>query len=116
MNIESRQKLIEIIKLARGTMSQRAFGKDLGVSTTAVQMWEKGLKVPYTENLGRIATRADYSLEELLCCLEGKPVAEVSDLNLILRQIHHMPFSQVAQIVQAVAARLAIAGEGTGAK
>ena len=46
MNIESRQKLIEIIKLARGTMSQRALGKDLGVSTTAVQMWEKGLKVP----------------------------------------------------------------------
>ena len=43
-------------------------------------------------------------------------MAEVSDLNLILRQIHHMPLSQVAQIVQAVAARLAIAGEGTGAK
>ena len=116
MNIESRQKLIEIIKLARGTMSQRAFGKDLGVSATAVQMWEKGMKVPDTENLARIATRAGYSLEELLCCLEGKPVAEVSDLNLILRQIHHMPLSQVAKIVQAAAARLATAAEGTGAK
>ena len=46
MNIESKQKLIEIIKLARGSMSQRAFGKVLGVSATAVQMWEKGVKVP----------------------------------------------------------------------
>jgi transcriptional regulator with XRE-family HTH domain len=114
VNTESRQKLIEIIKLARGSMSQRAFGKVLGVSATAVQMWEKGVKIPDTENLARIATQAGYSLEELLCCLEGKPVAEVSDVNLILRQIHHMPLSQVAQIVQAGAARLAAAVEATG--
>ncbi len=111
MNIESRQKLIEIIKLARGTMSQRAFGKVLGVSATAVQMWEKGVKVPDTENLARIAAKAGYTLEELLCCLEGKPVAEISDLSVILRQIHHMPLSQVAKIVQAGAARLAAAAE-----
>ncbi len=30
---EGREKLIEIIKLARGSMSQRAFSKLLGVST-----------------------------------------------------------------------------------
>lgn len=51
MNIESKQKLIEIIKLARGSMSQGAFGKLLGVSATAFQIWEKGVKVPDTENL-----------------------------------------------------------------
>lgn len=71
MNTQSRQKLIEIIKLARGSMSQRAFGKLLGVSATAVQMWEKGVKVPDTENLAQIAARAGYTLEELLCCLAG---------------------------------------------
>jgi hypothetical protein len=46
-------------------------------------------------------------MEELLCCLEGKPVQEISDLNLILRQIKHMPLSQVALVVQAAADRLA---------
>ena len=53
MDTQSRQKLIEIIKFARGSMSQRAFGKQLGVSATAVQMWEKGLKTPDTANLGK---------------------------------------------------------------
>lgn len=111
MNIESREKLIEIIKQARGSMSQRAFGKLLGVSATAVQLWEKGVNVPDTEYLAKIAPRAGYTLEELLGCLEGKPVQEASDLSLILRQINHMPLSQVAQIVQAGASRLAAAVE-----
>lgn len=111
MNIESRQKLIEIIKLARGSMSQRGFGKLLGVSATAVQMWEKGVKVPDTENLAQIAAKAGYTMEELLCCLEGKAVPETSDVSAILRQINHMPLSHVAQIVQAAAARLAAVAE-----
>jgi DNA-binding transcriptional regulator YiaG len=42
LNIQNRQKPSEIIKTARGTMSQRAFGKLLGVSATAVQLWERG--------------------------------------------------------------------------
>jgi transcriptional regulator with XRE-family HTH domain len=99
VNIESREKLIEIIKLACGSMSQRAFGKLLGVSATAVQLWEKGVKVPDTENMAQIADHAGYTLEELLWCLEGRAVPETSDLTVILRQINHMPLSQVAQIV-----------------
>lgn len=114
MNIESKQKLIEIIKLARGSMSQRAFGKILGVSATAVQMWEKGVKVPDTENLAQVAARAGYTMEELLSCLEGKPIPETSDLSLILRQIKYMPLSQVAQIAQAAAERFATVAENLG--
>jgi DNA-binding XRE family transcriptional regulator len=45
VNIESKGKLIEIIKLARASMSQRAFGKVLGVSATAVQLREKGIRL-----------------------------------------------------------------------
>lgn len=111
MNIESKEKLIEIIKQARGSMSQRAFSKLLGVSATAVQLWEKGVNVPDTEYLAKIAPRAGYTLEELLNCLGGKPVQEASDLSVILRQINHMPLSQVAEIVQAGAIRLAAAAK-----
>ncbi|MBV8886527.1 MAG: helix-turn-helix transcriptional regulator, partial [Chroococcidiopsidaceae cyanobacterium CP_BM_RX_35] len=102
MNIEGREKLIQIIKLARGSMSQRSFGKLLGVSATAVQLWEKGESIPDTENLAQIAKRAGYTLEELLSYLEGKPVTEPSDLAQILRQIKFMPLNQVATIAQAV--------------
>jgi transcriptional regulator with XRE-family HTH domain len=111
VDTKGRQKLVEVIKLARGSMSLRAFGKQLGVSATAVLAWEKGEKVPDTANLGRIAAQAGYTLEELLCCIEGKPVPEASELSVILRQINNMPLSQVAQIVQAGAARLGVVAE-----
>jgi transcriptional regulator with XRE-family HTH domain len=116
VNIESREKLIEIIKLARGSMSQRGFGKLLGVSATAVQLWEKGVNVPDTEYLAKIAVRAGYTMDELLSCLDGKPIQEASDLSLILRQIQHMPLSQVAQIVQAAADRFVAEASGDEAK
>lgn len=111
MKIESREKLVEIIKLARGSISQRSFGKVLGVSATAVQLWEKGVNVPDTEYLAKIGARAGYTIEELLICLNGEPIPEASDLSLILRQIKHMPLSQVAEIVRAAADRLAAVAE-----
>ncbi|MCV3213219.1 hypothetical protein OGM63_06725 [Plectonema radiosum NIES-515] len=46
--------------------------------------------------------------------MEGKPVPETSDVSAILRQINHMPLSQVAQIVQAAAARFAAVAESAG--
>ncbi|MDP5339592.1 MAG: helix-turn-helix domain-containing protein [Nodularia sp. (in: cyanobacteria)] len=111
MKIESKEKLVEIIKLARGSMSQRAFGKLLGVSATAVQLWEKGANVPDTDYLVKIAARAGYTLQELVTCLNGEPIQEISDINLILRQIKYMPLSQVAEIVRAAADRLATVAE-----
>jgi transcriptional regulator with XRE-family HTH domain len=111
VNIESREKLIEIIKLARGSMSKRAFGRLLGVSATAVQMWEKGVKVPDTENLAQIANKAGYTLEELLSYLDGKPIQEPTELSIILRQIKHLPLTHVAQILQAAADRLTTLAE-----
>lgn len=104
---EGREKLIEIIKLARGSMSQRAFSKLLGVSTTAVQLWEKGETIPDTKNLTKIAARSGYKLDDLLAGLTGKQVPEPSDMAQILRQIKFMPLNQVAMIIQAAAERVA---------
>jgi transcriptional regulator with XRE-family HTH domain len=114
VNTVGREKLVEIVKKTRGAMSQRAFGKLLGVSTTAVQSWERGDSVPDTENLAKIAARAGYNLEQLLGYLEGNALPETSDLSVILRQIKYMPLSQVAQIVQAAADRLAAVAESSG--
>lgn len=111
---EGTEKLIGIIKLARGSMSQRAFGKLLGVSTTAVQLWEKGVNVPDTENLAKIAARLGYKLDEILSYLAGKPVPEPLDLAQILKQIKVMPLSQVAMIAQAAAERFAVFAQSSG--
>ncbi|MBW4567618.1 MAG: helix-turn-helix domain-containing protein [Tolypothrix carrinoi HA7290-LM1] len=114
MNTEARKKLIEIVKKTRGTMSQRAFAKLLGVSTTAVQSWERGDSVPDTENLAKIAARASYTLEQLLAYLDGKSLPENSEFSTILKQIKYMPLSQVAQIAQAAAERFASVAEASG--
>lgn len=107
MDIQGKQKLVEVIKLARGEMSLRAFGKQLGVSATSVLAWEKGEKVPDTANLASIAAKAGYSFEELLCHLEGKPLPEASELSVILKHINNMPLSEVAIVAQAAVARFA---------
>ncbi|MCJ8279775.1 MAG: helix-turn-helix domain-containing protein [Rivularia sp. ALOHA_DT_140] len=107
MDTQARQKLIEVIKLARGSMSLRAFGKELGVSATSVLSWEKGEKVPDTANLASIAARTGYTFEELLCHLEGKPLPEASELSVILKHINNMPLSELAIVGKAVLDRFA---------
>lgn len=114
MDLEARKKLIEVVKLARGSISQRAFGKLLGVSPTAVQLWEKGESIPDTQNLAQIADRAGYTMEELLNYLGLKQTSETSDVNQIIKQIKVMPLSEVAKIAQATAARFAAAAESIG--
>jgi Helix-turn-helix. len=116
VNIQNRQKLSEIIKTARGSMSQRAFGKLLGVSATAVQLWERGDTVPETENLAKIAARAGYSLEEFLSILDGNSVSQAPEINDndIVKKIQFLPQSQVALIGKAVADRFAASAEAAG--
>ena len=111
MDLEARKKLIEVVKLARGSMSQRGFGKLLGVSATAVQLWEKGESIPDTQNLANIAAKAGYTMEELLNYLGVKPVPQSSDVNQIVKYIKSMPLSEVAIIGRAVMDRLATAAE-----
>jgi len=114
VDLEARKKLIEIVKMARGSMSQRGFGKLLGVSATAVQLWEKGESIPDTQNLANIAARAGYTMEELLNYLGVKPVTESSDVNQIVKLIKVMPLSQVAIIARATAERFAAVAESLG--
>ncbi len=113
MDTQARQKLIEVIKLARGSMSLRAFGKELGVSATSVLSWEKGEKVPDTANLASIAARAGYTFEELFSHLEGKRIPEASELSVVLKQVSNMPLSQAAIVGKAIMDRLAAAADST---
>ncbi len=114
MDLEAKKKLIEVVKMARGSMSQRGFGKLLGVSATAVQLWEKGETVPDTANLAKIAAKAGYTMEDVLNYIGAKPLQEPSDINQILKHIKSMPLSQVALISQAVTERFAAAAEALG--
>ena len=116
MDTQARKKLVEVIKLARGSMTLRAFGKELGVSASAILAWEKGEKIPDTNNLASIAARTGYTFEELLCHLEGKPLPEASELSVILKHINNMPLSELAIVGKAIMDRLAAESMANQAK
>ncbi len=114
VDAEARKKLGEVVKLARGSMSLSAFGRMLGVSAASVLYWEKGQVLPDTKNLAQIATRAGFTMEELMAHLEGKPVQEPINTNELLKKIQCMPISELAVIGRAVMERLAAAAESSG--
>ncbi|MEG4284262.1 helix-turn-helix transcriptional regulator [Microcoleus sp. A006_D1] len=114
VDAEARKKLVEVVKLARGSLSFSAFGRLLGVSGSAVQYWEKGQVLPDTKNLTQIAARAGFTMEELMAHLEGRPVQEPDNTNELLKKIQCMPISELAVIVRAGVERLAAAAEVSG--
>lgn len=112
VNQEAREKLSEVVKKARGNLSQRAYARQLGVSLRAVQGWENAESIPGPENMSRIADSAGYTLEELVRHLEGKPQPRVTDIDQMLMSIRHMPLTQVALIAHAAVDRLTTVTEG----
>ncbi|WP_333397637.1 transcriptional regulator [Microcoleus sp. N9_A1] len=114
VDAEAKKKLSEVVKLARGSMSLSAFGRLLGVSAASVLYWEKGQVLPDTKNLTQIATRAGFTMEELMAHLEGKPMREPVDTNELLKKIQCMPLSDLAVIVRAGVERLAAAAVASG--
>ena len=114
MDAEAKKKLSEVVKLARGSMSLSAFGRLLGVSAASVLYWEKGQVLPDTKNLTQIATRAGFTMEELMAHLEGRSVQEPVNTNELLKKIQCMPISELAVIVRAGVERLAAAAEVSG--
>ncbi len=109
MNLESRQKLAEIVRKARGEMSQRAFGRRLGVSGTAVRLWEEMQTFPDTENLSQIAHVAGYTLDELMVFLEDNPVQKIDPIELssFLKQLRSLPREQLVKVTKACVEMLA---------
>ncbi|KYC42043.1 hypothetical protein WA1_18755 [Scytonema hofmannii PCC 7110] len=93
MDAESRARLVEAIKHARGNRSQRKFASDLGVSYATVQSWERGTVIPDLENLEAVATARGQSLEQLLAQVRAVGSEEVhkpkkaEDLLLTIRQL-----------------------------
>ena len=106
MDLEARKKLGVVIKMARDSMSQRSFAKELGVSYTTVQLWEKGESIPDIMNLANIADRTGYTIEGLLNYLGVKSQPHNSEIEQIVKQIRVMPMSEIGIILKAIADRV----------
>ncbi|WP_373695815.1 helix-turn-helix transcriptional regulator [Brunnivagina elsteri] len=92
--------------MARDSMSQRSFAKELGVSYTTVQLWEKGESIPDIMNLANIADRTGYTIEGLLNYLGVKSQPHNSEIQQIVKQIRVMPMSEIGIVLKAIADRV----------
>jgi transcriptional regulator with XRE-family HTH domain len=106
VDLEAKRKLGEVIRTARDSMSQRSFAKELSVSYTTIQLWEKGESLPDIINLINIADRAGYTIEDLLNYLGLKSQPKSSDVNQIVKQIRVMPMSEIGLVLKAIADRI----------
>ena len=107
-------RVSDLVKLARGEMSQRAFGMEMGVSSTAVQHWEKGISIPETKHLSNIAGRAGYTLQQAMSYIDGGDLPEADMVVLMTRQIRNLSLKQIALIDRAVSDRLVAIAESAG--
>ena len=59
-------RLAQLIKELRGNASQREFSKLLGTSYTAIQDWEKEIRLPSSRNLQRLSQLKGWTEAELM--------------------------------------------------
>lgn len=109
MDAEARQRLSDLIKRARGHMSQRQFAKQLGVSFAAIRSWEECESMPGTKNLEAIADLTGQTLEELLEYLKGDsllPRSDASKAEDLLVPLNALSREELARLIEMAAARL----------
>lgn len=114
MNTETKQKLSQLVKKARGDKSQRAFAISLGVSSTAVQHWENGTSMPEAKHLSQIANAAGYSLSQVMAYLDGAELPQLDITTEVVSYVNKMSFKQLTVVTRAVADRYSAIAESVG--
>jgi transcriptional regulator with XRE-family HTH domain len=98
----AKERLARLIKELRGQRTQREFAKLLGTSYTAVQDWEKQIRLPKEENLRRIAQLKGWTHEELLCHLflpnPRSETALASPLKILIAQIQSLSLMEMQEL------------------
>ncbi|OLP18092.1 hypothetical protein BST81_13790 [Leptolyngbya sp. 'hensonii'] len=114
LSLEARERLANLIRGVRSTqrLSQRAYGRKLGVAGTTVRDWEDQSTVPDTRNLLKIAASAGYTLDEMITYLSGGELPPMSGIDKMVEQIKCLPDDKFAKVVRAVGDRLATVAEG----
>lgn len=68
------EKLAEIVRNARGNMSERSFAEKIGVTNTTISRIEKcEVREPKIDTLDKLTSAVGYNREELIAILEMTP-------------------------------------------
>ena len=103
------ERLTQLIRELRGHQSQRQFAKRLGVSQSAVNLWESGQAWPETENLEKLGALKGWNLEEIQTYLIKGELPSFEPLDQLLDRVRSLPSEAVIKIaavaVETLAAR-----------
>ena len=96
----AKERLAKLVKELRGNATQREFARFLGTSYTAIQDWEKGIRLPSSKNLRRIAQLKKWTQAELFQYLfpSGVYAEQAEDVDPVQRIITHLQMLSPAQI------------------
>ncbi|NJR57994.1 MAG: helix-turn-helix transcriptional regulator [Cyanobacteria bacterium CRU_2_1] len=100
----ARESLAKLIKDLRGNATQREFARLLGTSYTAVQDWEKQIRLPNDKNLKRIAELKGWTQEELVRYIfRTDPQFEIEGVDPvehIIAQTRNLSLAQMQQLLE----------------
>ncbi|WP_371257398.1 helix-turn-helix domain-containing protein [Synechococcus sp. PCC 6312] len=88
----------------RGTMTQRELSQLLGVSQSAIQMWESQGSLPSLENLARIASYRKETTESLVAYLFARPLE--SQATTVMEQVSQMSMLELGELSRAISDRM----------
>lgn len=112
MDDQAKARLAEIVKNLRGSLTQKEFAKQLGVTYGAIQSWENAEVSPSSANLVKIADYAGINLQELMAKIQGLENSDVSS-NLV-GQLKTMSVKDLTHLYRAVSDRLVAIAESAG--
>jgi transcriptional regulator with XRE-family HTH domain len=99
----AKERLAQLVKDLRGRVTQREFAKRLGTSYTAVQDWEKQIRLPSDKNLKRIAELKGWTQEELIryiFCPDTYSTIDFADpIERIIAQVRELSQEQVQRLM-----------------
>lgn len=88
----------------RGSMTQREFSLLLGVSQSAIQMWESGGSLPSLDNLARVASFRKQTTEALVAYLFARPLE--SQATTAMEQVDQMTMLELSRLNEAISHRM----------
>jgi transcriptional regulator with XRE-family HTH domain len=95
----AKKRLAQLVKELRGKATQREFARLLGTSYTAIQDWEKQIRLPNAKNLRRIAHLKGWTQEDLIHYIFHPDMKiEQGNVDSVERIITHLQTLSPAQV------------------
>lgn len=94
----------QMILEMRGSLPQREFCQLLGVSQSAIQMWETGGSLPSLDNLARVASFRKETTEALVAYLFARPLERQA--TTVMEQVSQMSMLELSRLTEAMAHRM----------